>query len=64
MTVHVLIFTGDLFKPTKIYFTMDETVLGTADDLSHGVGLLFGSYYVYNLEYDPMAQITLEFIQR
>ena len=39
-------------------------VVGTADNLLAGIGMLFASYFVFNLEYDAEAQVTLEFIQR
>jgi hypothetical protein len=52
------------FEAQHIYFTMDGTVLGTADDIGIGIGLLFSAYYVFNLEYEATCQVTLEFIQR
>lgn len=43
---------------------MDKQMLGTADTLLEGIQLLFAAYYVFNLEYEAEAQVTLEFFQR
>lgn len=58
------LFLGDLYNPTKIFFSADGTLLGTAENLLEGLELLFCSYFVLNLVYAPKIQITLEFIQR
>lgn len=56
---------GDsIFTEEQIYFTMDGQLLGTANGLIQGVAMLFASYFVFNLNYAPEAQVTLEFIQR
>lgn len=43
---------------------MDGFVHGTAETMFEAVGLLFTSYYVFNLNYAPLVQVSLEFIQR
>ena len=59
-------FTGDSVLAGKSYMVMcDRTAI---TDKSVGfidsVSALFASYYVFNLEYQPGAASTLEFIQR
>jgi hypothetical protein len=39
-------------------------VIHKTDDPLAAVGLLFGSYYIFNLHYPAAASITLEFIQK
>ena len=61
----IILFAGEsIFKWERIFFSMDCQVLSAASDLVEGFGLLFASYYVFNLVYEAKAQITLEFIQR
>lgn len=43
---------------------MDGFVHGTAQSMVEAVGLLFSAYYVFNLNYAPEAQVSLEFMQR
>lgn len=60
-----MFYLGDtIFKPEKIFFSMDGFVNGTAKTMFEAVGLLFTSYYVFNLNYAPQVQISLEFVQR
>ncbi|XP_052127563.1 uncharacterized protein LOC127750308 [Frankliniella occidentalis] len=63
-TPRLFIAGSKILKYSRIYFTVDGDVAGTADTLLEGIALLFGAYFVLNLNYDANAQITLEFIQR
>ncbi|XP_034255438.1 uncharacterized protein LOC117653702 [Thrips palmi] len=61
----LLVVAGDcIFKPHRLFMCMDGTVCGCPLSLLDGVCMLFAAYYVFNLQYDAKAQITLEFLQR
>ncbi|ESO87213.1 hypothetical protein LOTGIDRAFT_154716 [Lottia gigantea] len=56
--------TGDLYRPLFFHVVFGGKIRATLNSIDDAVMLLFGLYYVFNLEYHSHAAQTLEFIQR
>ncbi|KAJ1528971.1 hypothetical protein ONE63_007338 [Megalurothrips usitatus] len=61
----IIVGTGkSWFHASKFYFGLDGKLRGSASTFSRGLGLLFCSYFVFNIKYVAKAAKTLDFIQR
>jgi hypothetical protein len=57
--------TGSSFQTgTKFRLIVDKIVLLTVETPMTAFGLLFGTYFLFNISYPPEAGATLEYVQR
>jgi len=55
---------SSVFAVSESILVVDGQVLGRFNSFSSARALLFGSYYIFNIQYPKEAAGTLEFLQR
>lgn len=61
----VTLFTGSSFHMGKNFrVVVDKVITCCVDTPLAGFGVLFGSYYLFNITYPVEAGATLEYVQR